>query len=201
MSERAWAAAGKFLVAIIVLVAIVIAAEVIIVIQHGVSARTPPTASEEMLATTVRHLAIPAFARKTRNPLPVTAASLAEARDHFADHCASCHGNDGSGKTEVGENLYPHAPDMREERTQKLTDGEIFYIIRNGVRMTGMPAWGDQHDAADNWKLVHFIRHLPKITPAEIEEMKRMNPTSPHERREQKEEEEFLKGDQKNATH
>ena len=63
---------------------------------------------------------------------------------------------------------------MRGTDTQRLTDGEIFYIIKNGVRLTGMPAWGDEHDDADNWKLVHFIRHLPNITPGEIEEMQQM---------------------------
>jgi mono/diheme cytochrome c family protein len=67
---------------------------------------------------------------------------LSAARSHFADHCASCHGNDGSRKTEIGWNLYPKAPDMRLPETQNLTDGEIYYIIHNGIRLTRMPAWG-----------------------------------------------------------
>ena len=79
-------------------------------------------------------------------------------------------------------------------RERELSDGELFYIIKNGVRMTGMPAWGGEGDDADNWKLVHFIRHLPKITPGEIEEMKEMNPISPHESEEKKKDEDFLKG-------
>jgi mono/diheme cytochrome c family protein len=85
---------------------------------------------------------------------------------------------------------------MRRPRTQDLTDGELFAIIKNGVRLTGMPAWGDPsgRDDADTWKLVHFIRHLPKITPAEVEQMKEMNPISPAEMKERQAEEEFLKG-------
>jgi len=177
-----------------VAVLVIITAGLAIVIRGGVSARTAPTATEAMLARTMRRLAIPASARGLRNPLPLTPAALNDGRDHFADHCAGCHANDGSGKTDIGESLYPKAPDMREPRTQRLSDGEIFYIIKNGVLLTGMPAWGGERDGDDNWKLVHFIRHLPRITPAEIEEMKRMNPISPHERQEQKEEEEFLEG-------
>ena len=78
-----------------------------------------------------------------------------------------------------------------------LSDGELFYIITNGVRLTGMPGWGDPHDARGNkqtWHLVHFIRHLPKLTPAELERMKQMNPISPAERKEKDEEDEFLSG-------
>ena len=101
----------------------------------------------------------------------------------------------------MGPNFYPRTPNMREPRTQQLSDGEIFYIVKNGVRFTGMPAWGDEHDVEDNWKLVHFIRHLPQIRPAEIEEMKRMNPLSAHEREEQKEDQQFLEGAPKNERH
>ena len=194
MSQRGWAAAGKLLVAMVLVVGLVIAAALAVVVQSGLSARTPPTAPETMIARAARRLAIPMAARRMRNPVPISAAVLAEGRDHFADHCATCHANDGSGNTEIGAALYPKAPDMRAPGTQELSDGELFYIIKNGIRITGMPAWGGEGDDADNWKLVHFIRHLPKITPAEIEEMKQMNPISPHESEEKKKDEDFLKG-------
>jgi len=194
MSQRGWAAAGKLLVAMVLVVGLVIAAALAVVVQSGLSARTPPTAPETMIARAARRLAIPMAARRMRNPVPISAAVLAEGRDHFADHCATCHANDGSGNTEIGAALYPKAPDMRAPGTQELSDGELFYIIKNGIRITGMPAWGGEGDDADNWKLVHFIRRLPKITPAEIEEMKEMNPISPHESEEKKKDEDFLKG-------
>jgi len=149
-------------------------------LAHGISTRGKPTAVEAFVATRLRHLAIPRSARAVRNPVPETPEVLAEARAHFADHCASCHANDGSGATEIGQNLYPKAPDMRAAGTQSLTDGELLAIIRNGVRFTGMPAWGSgtSADDLDSWKLVHFIRHLPKLKPQEIEEMQTMNPVS-----------------------
>ena len=185
---------GRILVALLVLTIAAIGATIAVIVHHGVSARTAPTEMESLLARSVRRLAIPRGARDLSNPLKLTPLVLQEGRDHFADHCATCHANDGSGKTEMGPNFYPNVPDMREPRTQNLRDGEIFYIIKNGVRLTGMPAWGDEKDEEDNWKLVHFIRHLPKITPAEIEQMKRMNPISPHELEEQKEDQRFLEG-------
>jgi mono/diheme cytochrome c family protein len=107
-----------------------------------------------------------------------------------------CHANNGSGQTDIGRNLYPKAPDMRRRRTQDLTDGELFSIIKNGIRLTGMPAWGDPtgHDDEDNWKLVHFIRHLPKVTPQELDEMKSMNPVNAMEMKEEQQEKKFLEG-------
>lgn len=106
---------------------------------------------------------------------------LAEAKEHWADHCAGCHANDGSANNTMGKQMYPPAPDMRQHRTQRLTDGELFYIIENGIRLTGMPAWstGTPSGVDSTWKLVHLIRHLPSISAAEISEMEKMNPKSP----------------------
>lgn len=167
-----------------------------VLVQHGVSARDQPTAVEAFVARGLRHLAVPRSARQEKNLVPVTPAVLAEARAHFADHCASCHSNDGSGQTEIGQHLYPKAPDMRQADTQSLSDGELFSIIHNGVRLTGMPAWGDDppEEDQDSWKLVHFIRHLPKISHEELTEMKKLNPQSPQEMEEEAEEQQFLHG-------
>jgi len=165
-------------------------------LARGVSTRGKPMALEAFVATRLRHLAIPRSLRAARNPVPETPEVLADARGHFADHCASCHANDGSGSTEIGQNLYPKAPDMRAAGTQSLTDGELFAIIQNGVRFTGMPAWGSgtPADDQDSWKLVRFIRHLPKLTPEEVAEMQTLNPVSPREQKEQQDEEQFLNG-------
>ncbi len=82
-----------------------------------------------------------------------------------------------------------------------MSDGELYYTIKNGVRLSGMPALGDPgDDDVDSWRLVVFIRHLPQLIPAEETEMQRLNPKSPDEIREEKEEEEFLKGDAQSAT-
>jgi mono/diheme cytochrome c family protein len=163
-------------------------------IRHGFSAREQPSAIEAVMATKLRSLATPKSAKNAKNPLPATPELLTEARRHFADHCAICHANDGSGNTSIGQNLYPKAPDMRLPKTQQMTDGELYYIIHNGVRLTGMPAWGPDGADEDSWKLVHFVRHLPRLTPEEIKDMAAFNPKSESDRQEDQNEEDFLNG-------
>jgi len=169
-----------------------------LLVRGGISAREQPGALETFVAGRMRRLAIPSAARDAANPVAPGPDILAEARAHFADHCAVCHGNDGRGETTIGQNLYPKAPDMTAAGTQGLTDGEIFYIIHNGVRLTGMPAWGggSEKDDLDSWKLVYFIRHLPSMTSDEIEQMKAQNPVSRRELEEEKEIQDFLEGGQ-----
>ncbi len=167
------------------------------VMRHGVSTRREPRAAEAFVARRLRNLALPRAARELANPEPATSEVIRDGMAHFADHCASCHGNDGKGQTEIGRGLYPKAPDMTGPDTRRLSDGEIFYIVKNGVRFTGMPAWGDGSPEADrsSWRLVRFIRRLPELTPEELDEMKEMNPVNPEEMREREEENRFLEGD------
>ena len=160
-----------------------------VTIRRGFSARAKPSAMEAYVAKMARKLSIPASQRDTKNPFTPTPEVLSEARSHFADHCATCHGNDGSGNTEIGQNLYPKPPDMRQSETQHLTDGEIYYIIHNGIRLTGMPSWGGPGRDDDSWKLVLFIRHLPQMAPQEMKEMQQFNPKSAADRSEEEEEE------------
>ena len=176
--------------------AVLVAGVVFIMGAGGFSAREQPTSIEAWIARQARAAAIPAAARSRKNPIPSSPEVLAEARDHWADHCATCHANDGSGSTQNGKGTYPPSPDMRLDETQRKSDGELFYIIQNGIRLSGMPAWasGSGHDEQDSWKLVHFIRHLPQLTVAEKKEMEKLNPKGPEDLREEAEEEKFLKG-------
>ena len=164
---------------------------------HGLSAQEQPGALEHWVARQARALAAPKDARRRENPVP-DSPQVQDARAHWADHCAACHANNGSGDVEMGKHMYPPAPDMRQPETQQMTDGELFFIIQNGIRMTGMPAWGSgsQHDEQDSWKLVRLIRHLPQLTADEEREMQALNPKSPDELKEEQEERDFLNGDQ-----
>jgi mono/diheme cytochrome c family protein len=160
----------------------------------GIGARQPPGRLETTMAPRLRSLAIPVAARQLKNPVPMQPAAVAEGMEHFADHCAVCHGNDGSGDTEMGHGLYPRVPDMRQAGTQDLSDGELFYIIENGVKLTGMPAWatGTPEGEQASWRLVHFIRHLPRLTDAELARMKDLNPKTPEEWKDEEETRRFL---------
>ena len=164
-------------------------------LRRGFSAHDEPTVMEAMMARRMRTWAVPAGLRDRKNPVPLTPEVLAEARAHFADHCATCHGNDGKA-SDLGKRMYPKAPDMTLAETQKLSDGELFATIENGVRLTGMPGFGTgtAESAHGSWTLVHFIRHLPKVTPQELAEMERLNPKSPEEWQRLQEEAAFLAG-------
>ena len=185
----------KFLIAV-VLVAVLLAA-VVSLTHNGLSARAKPSALETAIAAAMRKLAMPISARAAKNPVTNTPEVQRDARLHFADHCAICHGNDGSGETAMGAAMYPKPPDLRASKTQERSDGEIFWIIENGVRLTGMPAFGGsgQHGTSeDSWKLVHFIRHLPSLTAEERIEMEKYNPKGPEDLQEEQEEKDFLGG-------
>ncbi len=168
------------------------------IIRSGFSAHDQPSAAETVIARSVRQYAIPTKARDAKNPVEGSPKVLAGAMEHFADHCAICHGNDGKGRTLIGKGLYPKPSDMTLDETQRLTDGELYYIIQNGVRLTGMPAFGeagsDKQDE-ESWALVSFIRHLPKLTGEEEQQMKAMNPKSPAELAKEEQIRRFLQGD------
>jgi len=182
---------------IVIVIVIVIAAVAygIVVIRHGFSARDNPSWLESSVARKTRSMAVPSSAKNMKNPVPKTPENLKEAEEHWADHCAICHANNGSGSTTIGRNLYPKTPDMRKAETQSMADGELYYIIENGIRLSGMPAWGEGGDNDEaSWKLVHFIRHLPQLTPEEEKHMESMNPKSPEEKQEEQQEQDFLNG-------
>jgi mono/diheme cytochrome c family protein len=166
-------------------------------IRGGFSARAEPSSIETLLATTARKMGVPSNYRKLRNPFPPSTENLHAGMEHFSDHCATCHANDGGGDTLFGKGLYPKPPDMRTRETQNKSDGELYYTIENGVRLSGMPAFGEEHGVggdAETWHLVLFIRHLPQITSEELDEMKGLNPKTEADREEEQQEEEFLKG-------
>jgi mono/diheme cytochrome c family protein len=139
---------------------------------HGFSARTEPGWMERTMARNARNIATPADAKSLTNPRQQqTSEMIAEADEHFVEHCSLCHGIDGRGDTTIGNNLYPKAPDMSRQDTQQLADGELYYIISNGIRLTGMPAWGSEDKPEAIWDLVSLIRRLPKLSPEELQRL------------------------------
>lgn len=163
----------------------------------GFSARETPGPIERWMARTARASAIPASARALKNPVANRDSTLTSARAHWADHCAGCHANNGSGEIAMGRGMYPPAPDMRLAATQQLTDGELYFMIQNGIRLTGMPAWGEPGtDGTASWELVHFIRHLPHLSFEEEKSMEKLNPKSRAEFAQEDAMERFLKGEQ-----
>ena len=191
---KAFVRAAVLLVLIVTIAGAVVAYSIT---RRGLGTRAEPSAAEEFLARGMRRLATPAAVRSQPNPVQPTAEVLREGLEHFADHCAVCHANNGSGETKIGRGLYPRAPDMRTQRTQELSDGELFSIIENGIRLTGMPAWGNGTPEGErgSWALVHFVRRLPRLTDDEISGMEALNPKPADDWRAEEEARRFLAGE------
>ena len=156
---------GVAMLAIVLLAAIATA----VLVERGFSATNQPFMIEVFAARHLRDFAIPDRARRAKDPLAANASDLEVGREEFLARCAVCHGHDGSGLIPTGSSLYPRVPDLRSALTQSLTDGEIHYLIENGVQLSGMPAWGNiwRHSADRGWNLVLFIRSLSRPTVAE----------------------------------
>jgi len=165
--------------------------------NQGIGTRTPPGRIETFVSRVARRAMIPPETRQRTNPHPTSAETVRAGMEHWADHCASCHANNGSGDAEIGRSLYPPAPDMRQAATQNMSDGELFYIIEHGVKLTGMPAWGTSTPEGElqSWHLVQFIRRLPSLSEAELAEMEEMNPRGPAAWHALEEERRFLSGE------
>ena len=129
----------------------------------GLIARQKPPALETNVARRMVRMSVPAAAKTLRNPLLADAGSVdvAAGLNLYKQKCEICHGYDGSGKTDLGDGLYPPPLALRGSEVNNATDGELFYFIRNGIRNTAMPGW--QMPDEDTWHLVVFIRNLPKV--------------------------------------
>jgi predicted CXXCH cytochrome family protein len=162
---KAWK--GFLLASLFALVVVLVGAALLI--HHGFRATNQPSTLETIVLRAVRNYSIPDSARSEKNPLNATPQNLQDGRDAFFARCQTCHGHDGSGLTAVGQSLYPRVPDLRAAQTQHLTDGEIHYIVENGVELTGMPAWGNPHQMQndDSWKLVLYIRSIRPLSQQE----------------------------------
>jgi predicted CXXCH cytochrome family protein len=131
------------------------------------SARSEPSAIEVSFATWLLRASVPAADRARVSPESSDPAGIAAGQNTFRQKCEICHAYDGGGKTEIGSGQYPRPPALPSLNIMSLTDGEIFYYIRNGIRNTGMPAWSmPDHQL---WQLVAYLRHLPTVTALSAE--------------------------------
>jgi len=132
----------------------------------GCTAHKHPSRAETALANTAKDVLIPLEAAAKTNPLPETDEVLSQGRQVFLESCALCHGPDGRGEPSIGRNMYPPAMDMNSPHVQHWSDAELFWIIQNGIRLTGMPSWQSSLSENDIWKLARFIHNLPRLAAA-----------------------------------
>jgi plastocyanin len=134
------------------------------VLRDGLAADRPPGRLETAVARRLVRLSIPAAARAQTNPMAGAPDQWRAGADHFAEHCAVCHGPGGRGDSEIGSKMYPPVPDLASPAIQEFSDGALFSIIQHGVRWTGMPSFRAAHDDDETWALVAFVRHVPRLT-------------------------------------
>jgi mono/diheme cytochrome c family protein len=146
-------------------------------------ASNPPGAVEQALARNVLGRWIHRNVRAATNPLAPIAENLRAARTEYEEHCAACHGLDGSGRNQFEADFYPPVAKLTGG-VQKLSDPEIYFIVANGIRNTAMPAFGKAHSPDDIWRGVLWVRHLPSLTPREEAEIEKevQHTTMKHER-------------------
>jgi mono/diheme cytochrome c family protein len=140
----------------------VAAGMVLVGLMLGCTAGKQPSNVETVLANMAKDVAIPIQARALTNPVPASDETVNQGQQLYTQSCALCHGSDGRGRTDLGRNMYPPAMDLNSPHVQHWTDAELFWIIQNGVRLTGMPSWKAGLSEADTWKVVDFLRSLPR---------------------------------------
>ena len=136
------------------------------------TAMVPPGALERRVAGFALDRSVHRRAPKAGNPLKPDPEVLRGGLGHYKAMCVTCHGAPGVDASEAGEGLNPAAPDLSSGKVQKRTDGELFWLVQGGIRMTGMPAFGPTHSDEEIWKIVAFVRRLPALSPEEERELK-----------------------------
>jgi mono/diheme cytochrome c family protein len=152
-------------VAVAIVVVLVIA--IILAAQIDLSALPEPGARETSLATSAKRWLIGRAARSSVTTAPAADASSADNGSMtYGMDCDTCHGKDGRHPTENGQWMYPRVPDLGSPGVQEWSDAELFWIIKNGVRFSGMPGFAKMQTDKEIWDLVHYVRSLGSPAPA-----------------------------------
>ena len=130
--------------------------------QFSLTALQEPGPLETRITNLAKHSVVRLASRHGIPQRPLgTTASIEAGSEHYGLDCGICHGVDGRAQTPSGQWMYPRAADLTSKRVQSCSDRELFWIINNGIRFTGMPAFG-KIEAPDNiWGLVKYMRTLP----------------------------------------
>jgi mono/diheme cytochrome c family protein len=137
-----------------------------------VAAVSPPSKFEQKVANFAMRRSVARRAPRTPNPQAASPEVWRAGLAHFKENCVMCHGAPGVDESEFGQGLNPPAPDLTLPSIQKMSDGELFWIVSNGIRMTGMPAFSPTHKPEEVWKVVAFVRHLPELSDEEQKALK-----------------------------
>lgn len=124
--------------------------------------------------------------RAPKSQLPAS-ADLAEGFEHYRVTCLHCHGAPTVQRETWAHDMLPTPPELWQPEVQGAPDGELFYIVNNGIRMSGMPAFGPNHQEKDIWNMVAIIRQLNKLTDQQVRELQHVAELYRHDHHEQAE--------------
>ena len=135
---------------------------------YNIAADVPHTQPVYWLFKTIGERSVAARSRDIVIPNDLDDANrISKGAGEYAEMCSGCHLAPGMKRTEISQGLYPRAPELR--RATDLTPAEQFWIIKHGVKMMGMPAWGVTHNDELLWDVVAFVRKVPEMTPEQYE--------------------------------
>lgn len=162
----------KKIIAIVLLVIVLAGAAVAAFVlsgSYGIGADQPHWAVTERVIDTLRDRSIERHADGIAVPDLDDPQRIKRGAEHYAEMCTSCHLAPGLSQTELREGLYPQPPNLSKHGVHD--PAEAFWVIKHGVKLTAMPAWGRSHDDAAIWDMVAFIRQMPKLDQAQFEAM------------------------------
>jgi mono/diheme cytochrome c family protein len=133
------------------------------VLLPSCTANRKPSSFETNLANIAKDVAIPLEAHRTKSPIPPGDEAIQAGREAYLRACTLCHGADGHGDTGLGRGMYPPASDLTSPHVQQWTDADLFWIIQNGIGLTGMPSWKSTLSEAETWQLAAFIHAIPRL--------------------------------------
>ncbi len=153
----------RVLITLSAISALAIAGALLASSQFSLSAMPEPGNTETYLATRARHIFVRRGSREAIPPAPVNLrASIEEGDKLYGTECADCHGLDGNNPTDAGRWMYPRAADLTSREVQQYSDRELFWIVKNGIRLSGMPSFGKVETDEHIWNLVYYLRTLPQ---------------------------------------
>ena len=148
--------------------------------KYDVAATKPHTTLVKFIMNTATEQSIRSHAAGITVPSLDGESMIKTGFDHYNEMCVGCHGAPGVKPSETAKGLYPKPPDLADV-IEELSPGELYWITKNGIKMTGMPAFGPTHSEDELWSIVAFLRRLPDLTPEEYKAMVEKEKAENHE--------------------
>jgi mono/diheme cytochrome c family protein len=160
----------RLIATILLLASLAVAAGALVRLgAFNVAADEPHSAPVNWLLESVRTRSIAARSSGVTVPALDDPALVRSGAEHYAQMCTGCHLAPGMRESELREGMYPKPPDLTAHA--HASPAQMFWVIKHGIKMSGMPAWGRTHDDASIWGLVAFVQVLPELSPEDYRKM------------------------------